>query len=156
MVNERHWAPFCGAIGREELIEDPRFADMPSRIRNRADLKPLLVARFAEETLDHWLAQLDAARLPYAPVNDYTQALADPQVAHRGLVHEVDHLRSGSIKVIGPPWITTRRAPPIMAPPLLGQHTAEVLGTWLEWDAEAIAEFVGSGGSDARDTAGNA
>ena len=155
VVNERHWAPFCEATDLEDLIEDPRFADMPSRIRNRADLKPLLVARFAEETLSHWLSRLDAARLPYAPVNDYTQALADPQVAHRGLVHEVAHPQSGNIKVIGPPWITTRQAPSISAPPLLGQHAAEVLGTWLGWDAEAIAEFVGSGGSEARSTAGN-
>ena len=154
VVNERHWAPFCQAIGREDLIEDPRFADMPSRIRNRAELKPLLVARFAEESLDYWLARLDAARLPYAPVNDYTQALADPQVAHRGLVHEVDHPQSGSVKVIGPPWITTRGSPPITPPPLLGQHTEEVLGTWLGWDADAIAAFAGSSGSEARSAAG--
>ena len=154
VVNERHWAPFCQAIGCEDLIEDPRFADMPSRIRNRAELKPLLVARFAEETLDYWLARLDAARLPYAPVNDYTQALADPQVAHRGLIHEVDHPQSGGIKVVGPPWITTRGSAPITPPPLLGQHTEEVLGTWLGWDADAIAAFAGSSGSEARSVAG--
>lgn len=147
VVNERHWAPFCQAIEREQWVDDPRFADMPSRIRNRAKLKPLLVARFLEETLDEWMSRLDAARIPYAPVNDYTQALADPQVAHRGLVHEVDHPQSGGINVIGPPWITTRRSPPITPPPLLGQHTEEVLGTWLKWDADTIAEFLRSNGS---------
>ena len=154
VVNERRWAPFCEAIDRKDLIEDPRFADMPSRIRNRAELRPLLVARFAQETLDHWLSRLDAARLPYAPVNDYTQALADPQVAHRCLVHEVAHPQSGNIKVIGPPWITTRRTPPMTPPPLLGQHTAEVLETWLGWDAEDVNRFVGSKGSDTRSATG--
>ena len=156
VVNERHWAPFCRAIERESLIEDPRFADMPSRIRNRAELKPLLVARFQEETLDEWVSRLDAARIPYAPVNDYTQALADPQVAHRGLVHEVDHPHSGAINVIGPPWVSTRRSPPITSPPLLGQHTEEVLRTWLEWDADAIAGFLRSDGLRAQNaTAGS-
>lgn len=145
VVNERHWAPFCRAIDREEWIDDSRFADMPSRIGHRADLKGPLVARFAEETLEEWISRLDAARVPYAPVNDYAQALADPQVAHRGLVREVEHPGSGAINVIGPPWISTLASPPMTPPPLLGQHTEEVLRTWLGWSSNSIAEFLGSG-----------
>ena len=153
VVNERHWAPFCRAIDREEWIDDPRFADMPSRIRHRADLKGPLVARFAEETLEEWISRLDAARVPYAPVNDYAQALADPQVAHRGLVREVEHPGSGAINVIGPPWISTLASPPMTPPPLLGQHTEEVLRTWLGWSSNSIAEFLRSGGAPASSVA---
>ncbi|MBH61025.1 MAG: formyl-CoA transferase [Alphaproteobacteria bacterium] len=148
VVNERHWAPFCRAIDREDWIDDPRFVDMAARIRHRADLKEPLVARFAEETLDDWMSRLDAARVPYAPVNDYAQALADPQVAHRGLVREVDHPRSGSINVIAAPWISTGGSPPITPPPLLGQHTEEVLESWLGWDSSAISAFLGSDESE--------
>ncbi len=153
VVNERHWAPFCRAIDREEWIDDPRFADMPSRIRHRADLKGPLVARFAEETLEEWISRLDAARVPYAPVNDYAQALADHQVAHRGLVREVEHPGSGAINVIGPPWISTLASPPMTPPPLLGQHTEEVLRTWLGWSSNSIAEFLRSGEAPASSVA---
>ncbi len=149
VVNERHWPPFCRAVGREEWIDDPRFADMPSRIRRRAELKEPLVARFAEETLDYWISRLDAARVPYAPVNDYVQALADPQVAHRGLVRAVEHPRSGAVNVIGPPWISTLPSPPVTPPPVLGQHTKEVLRTWLGWDSGAVAEFLRPGEASA-------
>jgi formyl-CoA transferase len=144
VVNERHWAPFCCAIDREDWIDDPRFVDMSARIRHRLELKGPLVIRFAEQTLDEWMSRLDAARVPYAPVNDYSQALADPQVHHRGLVRKVSHPRSGSIKVIGAPWISTQGVAPVTPPPLLGQHTADVLESWLGWEANAISAFLGS------------
>lgn len=153
VVNERHWAPFCQAIDCEDWIEDPRFIDMPARIQHRIELKEPLAARLAEETLEEWMSRFDAARIPYAPVNDYVQALADPQVAHRGLIQNVSHPQSGSIKVIGAPWISTKGGAPVTPPPFLGQHTADVLGSWLGWEANAISVFLGSEGLNGQNAA---
>ena len=77
------------------------------------------------------MARLEEYRIPYALVNDYAQALQDPQVAHRGLLREVVHPTSGKIRVVGPPWRMSATQTEVKSPPLLGEHTAEVLQDWL-------------------------
>ena len=141
VANDRHWAPFCRALDREDWIDDPRFATMRLRVRNREELRELVAARFAEGALAAWVPRLESERVPHGPVNSYVQALADTQVVHRGLVRTLDHPVSGPIKVIGPPWQSTRESPATTPPPLLGQHTDEVLGAWLGWGAEEIDRF---------------
>ena len=142
VVNDRHWRPFCRAVGREEWIVDPRFATMIDRAKNRAELRRLADAAFRERSLMEWMIRLDYERVAHAPVYDYVEALDDPQIVHRGMVREVDHPRSGRLKVIGPPWITSQPSVAITPPPLLGQHTAEVLANWLGWSNDAIDEFM--------------
>jgi crotonobetainyl-CoA:carnitine CoA-transferase CaiB-like acyl-CoA transferase len=132
MVHDQdQWRPFCQALGAEEWIDDPQFRTMPLRVQNRRDMNALVARRFAEHGIQHWTARLDEYRLPYAQVNDYAQALEDPQVAHRGLVRELDHPTSGKIRVVGPPWRMSSTQTQIKPPPMLGQHTAEVLQDWL-------------------------
>ncbi|MBI3069222.1 MAG: CoA transferase, partial [Betaproteobacteria bacterium] len=95
----------------------------------------------------------EAERIPYALANDYAQALADPQVAHRGLVREVDHSTSGRIRLVGPPWIMSVTKTEMAPPPTLGQHTAEVLREWLGMGAEQIARVTAGGGQPIDDGA---
>jgi crotonobetainyl-CoA:carnitine CoA-transferase CaiB-like acyl-CoA transferase len=141
VVNERHWPSFCRAIERMEWIEDPRFATKASRLANREVLGELARAAFKERDLGAWISRFAGERIPYAPVNDYVEAVADEQIAHRGMVRELGHPDSGSIKVLGSPWVATFAAPALTSPPRLGQHTEEVLHTWLGWEPEAIRAF---------------
>jgi crotonobetainyl-CoA:carnitine CoA-transferase CaiB-like acyl-CoA transferase len=129
--DQEQWSPFCDALQGEEWRDDPRFRTMPLRVRNRGLMNEIVAARIAGHDSAYWTARLEAYRIPYALVNDYAQALEDPQVAHRKLVHELDHPVSGKIKVVGPPWIMSATQPALKPPPTLGQHTAEVLADWL-------------------------
>ncbi|MBI4193723.1 MAG: CoA transferase [Betaproteobacteria bacterium] len=129
--NQEQWKPFCEAMGKEEWIEHPRFRTMPERVQNREEVNEAIERRFAEHDSRYWMARLEGYGIPYALVNDYAQALEDPQVAHRGLIHELDHPRSGKIRVVGPPWKMSETQAKLQQPPLLGQHNDEVLAEWL-------------------------
>ena len=131
--NDRYWEPFCRALDRPEWFQDHRFTTVALRIRHRAELNALVAARFAERAAAEWVERLSAERVPASVVNDYAGALADPQVLHRGLVRTVEHPRSGPIRVVGPPWVMDRAEAKMEPPPLLGQHTEQVLREWLGW-----------------------
>lgn len=130
-MNDRAWAPICRALGCEYLIDDPRFSEMRRRVANREALNAIIQDIFITRTADTWRQRLEAERLPYAMVNDYAQALGDAQVAHRGLIRELDHPESGAIRVVGPPWTMTGPQAGSTPPPLLGQHGEAVLQEWL-------------------------
>jgi formyl-CoA transferase len=129
--NEEQWRPFCEALGKSEWIEHPRFRTMPLRVQHREELNDLIARRFAERASEHWKVRLEESRISYGFVNDYARALQDPQVAHRGLIRELDHPRSGKIRVVGPPWRMSATDSNMTPPPTLGQHTDEVLKHWL-------------------------
>lgn len=129
--NDNHWRGFCVALDRLEWFEDPRLSTMAGRVAHRAELNAIVSARFAERSTSEWVKVLEANRIPFAIVNDYNEALKDPQVAHRGLIREIVHPVSGSIRVVGAPWILSDVDVVPSSPPLLGQHTAEVLEEWL-------------------------
>jgi crotonobetainyl-CoA:carnitine CoA-transferase CaiB-like acyl-CoA transferase len=137
--HDRGWPPICRALGCEDLIDDARFADMPRRVANRAALNAIIQDLFSTRTADEWRSRLEAERVPHAMVNDYAQALDDAQVAHRGLIRELDHPVSGAIRVVGPPWTMTGPQSDPTPPPLLGQHGADVLRDWL--NREPPGEF---------------
>ena len=139
MVHDQgQWKPFCVALDAVEWIDDPRFSSMPLRAQNRREVDELVAQRFAQHGYGHWAARLDEYRIPYARVNDYAQALQDPQVAHRGLLREVDHPKSGKITLVGPPWRMSVTQTEIRPPPVLGEHTAEVLHDWLGINAKEM------------------
>ena len=130
--SDRQWPAFCRALGREEWVDDPRFATMGQRLRNRDELRGTVAERLLDEPAEEWTRRLLAEKVPAGPVLDYLQAVADPQVRHRGLIVEVDHPRSGPIKLIGLPWHDTAATPPpLTPPPLLGEHTQAVIDAWL-------------------------
>ena len=132
MVHDQgKWKPFCEALDRVEWIDDPRFSTMALRVMNRSDIDAAVARRIEQHDAAYWRGRFEQHGIPYALVNDYAQALADPQVAHRGLVHEIDHPVSGPIRVVGPPWAMSSTVSRLTAPPLLGEHTAAVLNDWL-------------------------
>ncbi|MGZ5145265.1 MAG: CaiB/BaiF CoA transferase family protein [Burkholderiales bacterium] len=132
MVHDQdQWKPFCEALGVREWIDDPQLSTMPLRVQHRQKMNEMVARRFARHDAKYWATRFEEFRIPYALVNDYAQALEDPQVAHRGLVREVEHPTSGKIRVVGPPWRMSSTQTEIKPPPVLGEHTAEVLQEWL-------------------------
>ncbi len=140
-MSDRFWPPICRALGRPDLAEDPRYEKMADRVAARETIDVVLGEIFATKTIEEWVPALEAERVPYSRVNDYAEALSDPQIVHRGLVRELNHPTSGPIKVVGPPWVASTEEAPSTAPPLLGEHNAEVLREWLGWDDAKISAF---------------
>ncbi len=136
MVHDQaQWKPFCEALERVEWIDHPQFRTMALRVQNRKAIDAEVARRIGEHDAVYWRRRFEHFSVPHALVNNYAQALEDPQVAHRGLVRELEHAVSGTIRVVGPPWAMSATKSWLAAPPQLGEHTAEVLKDWLgiEW-----------------------
>jgi crotonobetainyl-CoA:carnitine CoA-transferase CaiB-like acyl-CoA transferase len=126
--NDGQFVKLCEALGRPEWATDPRFAKNPDRVRNNAELTPLLTARFGEMPRVELTAALDAAGVPCAPINDIPQVFDDPQVRHREMLRHLPHPLAGTVpQVVSPMRFTTNPLRFDRAPPLLGQHTDEIL-----------------------------
>jgi crotonobetainyl-CoA:carnitine CoA-transferase CaiB-like acyl-CoA transferase len=135
--SERQWPRFCEAVERPALAADPRFADNAARLAHRAELRELLVAVFAAGSSAHWLSRLEAADVPCGPINDLAAVFRDPQVLARRMVETVEHPTIGPVRLTGVPFKLSQTPASVRsAPPLLGQHTDEVL-RWLGYDEAA-------------------
>ncbi|NNG02585.1 MAG: CoA transferase [Inquilinus sp.] len=145
--NDGQFARFCAVAGRPELAADPRFASNPARVRNRAELVPIVAALIAARRRDEWLRSLEAATVPCGPINTIDQVFADPQVVAREMKIAMSHpLAPDPVDLIGSPIKLSEtpvgyRRPP----PTLGQHTDEVLGDWLAMPEEEVAVLRGAG-----------
>ena len=130
--NDRLFAHVCAAVGLPALAEDPRFASQLLRAEHQAALAAILEPRFARRTAAEWLEVMDSHGVPCAPINDYSQILDDPQVAHLGLVHPLTLPNGVRTRTTGFPVAMSGHAFEIhRPPPALGAHTAEVLDEWL-------------------------
>jgi crotonobetainyl-CoA:carnitine CoA-transferase CaiB-like acyl-CoA transferase len=132
--NDNHWQAFCLAIGRPDLYADEDLKTMPGRVRHRQELDRIVAGEFLSRDAEEWADRLERHRIPYSFVNTYLDALDDAQVTHRQLIKEVVHPKSGKIRVVGPPWQMSDDADRSFSPPLLGEHTAQVLEEWLNRD----------------------
>jgi crotonobetainyl-CoA:carnitine CoA-transferase CaiB-like acyl-CoA transferase len=132
--NDNHWEAFCRAIDRLDLYRDERYRTMKQRVAHRQDIDTIVAQEFTRRDAAEWEKRLDSNRVPYAYVNTYLEAIADSQVVHRGLIKEVMHSTSGPIRVVGPPWQMNLDEDQIAPPPILGQHTADILRDWLGWE----------------------
>jgi crotonobetainyl-CoA:carnitine CoA-transferase CaiB-like acyl-CoA transferase len=127
-ANQANWERIVKVIGRPGLAADPRFLTNGDRMRNLAALTPLVGERFKTRKSAEWIADLEAAGVPVGPVNRIGDMLADPQVAAREMVVEVDHPRAGRMKTLGLPIKFSATPGSIgRAAPVLGQHTREIL-----------------------------
>ena len=127
-ANQSQWTALCAAIGRGEMRDDPRFATNSNRMIHLRELTDALNDVFSGRDATDWLEILRAAGIPCAPINTVPEAFATPQAAAREMVLEVDHPVAGPIKLAGFPYkLSATPAAIRRPPPLLGQHTAEVL-----------------------------
>jgi crotonobetainyl-CoA:carnitine CoA-transferase CaiB-like acyl-CoA transferase len=126
--NDGQFARLCEVIGDAGLARAPRFATNAARVRANADLTALLSAAFASWKRDALVAALDAAGVPAAPINTIPQVFADPQLQHRGMLRHLSHPLAGSVpQIVSPIRLADAPLRFDRAPPLLGQHTQEVL-----------------------------
>jgi crotonobetainyl-CoA:carnitine CoA-transferase CaiB-like acyl-CoA transferase len=131
--NDSQYAKFCDVAGRPDLAADPRFARNQDRVRNRAVLVPMLEPIMMQRTKSQWLAMLEAAKVPCGPINNIDEVFADPQVNERGMVTQWQHPLQPALRLVSSPLKLS--ATPVRAlrpPPLLGQHTEEVLRELLD------------------------
>ncbi|HZO76721.1 MAG TPA: CoA transferase [Solirubrobacteraceae bacterium] len=128
-ANDRLYRRLCDAIGLPELAQDERFVKNVDRVINRDQLTGLLARRFRERTTDEWVEALDAAGVPVGKVRGVLEALAAAEAAGRSATAAVPHPAVGEIRLVSSP-IRLTEAPlrPPQAPPLLGEHTAEIAG----------------------------
>lgn len=126
--NDQQWARFCPIIGKDEWISDPRFATNPQRVRNRDALRPLLDEVMVTRTTQEWLELLREANIPSGPVNTVDEALSLAHARAREMVITMAHPTAGEVPLVGSP-LKLSRTPVSMRrhPPLLGEHTEEIL-----------------------------
>lgn len=141
--NDRQFATLCREVlGRPDLAADERFAGNPGRIVNREALLVELSAAFRTRPRDHWITAMRQHTLPVGPIRGIDEALSAPEALERGMVVTVDHPTAGELKLAGSPLKLS--GTPVVdpsPPPLLGQHTAELLMSDLGWDAARAAAY---------------
>lgn len=139
---EAQYRTFCDVLGHPELATDPRFDTNAHRLDHRAEFAAVVGALTARRDSSDLLAALKKAGIPSGPINTYPEVFTDPQVVHRGLAMEMTHASAGSVRLFGSPMRFPGVEPPTpLAPPLLGQHTDEILREVLELDDARIGEL---------------
>ncbi len=140
--NDLQYRRFCELTGRMDLWEDERFQTNPGRVEHRDELIPRLRELFRTRTTAEWLALLREAKISAAPINNVAQVLNDPHVLARGMVQTVRHPTAGELKLVGPvPKLSATPAVIRRPPPLLGEHTVEVLTELLGYDEETVSRL---------------
>jgi crotonobetainyl-CoA:carnitine CoA-transferase CaiB-like acyl-CoA transferase len=130
--NDRQFATFVGLVGRPELATDPRFATNTARVAHRAELVPIVTGLLAARGTRDWISFLTPAAVPCGPINDIAAVFAEPQVRHRQMRFDLPHPLGGQVPQVRNPVRYSRTELEYhRPPPLLGQHTAEVLGAEL-------------------------
>jgi len=142
--NDRQFRSCVRCLGIEELADDPRFSHNEGRVEHRQELLGPLIGAFGAASTDHWLSALAAASVPAGPINDIKDVLSDEFAAERQLVRMMDHPMGGDMPTVANPVRFSNTSVAYRsAPPLLGQHTSEVLAEWLgysEADIEKLAD----------------
>ena len=144
--NDNLYRKFCEAAGCPELAGDARFATNGKRVENRVALTRLLQEIFARRPTREWLELLEAAGVPNGPINDVAQVFEEPQVRARGVRVELEHPVAGKLPTVASPMRFS--GTPVehkLAPPLLGEHTEEILREGLGRSAAQIAALRAEG-----------
>uniref|UniRef100_A0A4W4EIP2 Succinyl-CoA:glutarate CoA-transferase n=1 Tax=Electrophorus electricus TaxID=8005 RepID=A0A4W4EIP2_ELEEL len=144
--NDLQFFKVCNVLSLNELAEDPKYKTNTLRVQHRQALLELLSERFSEEPTAEWLRRFEGTGVPCGPINTVQQVFSNPQVAHNGLIMEMDHPTSGRIAVPGPAvrfssFECDRPTPP----PVIGQHTIEVLRDTLGYSDDVINQLLPSG-----------
>ena len=144
--NDGQFRKFAEVAGQPQWADDPRFATNKLRVANRAELIPLIRQATVFKTTAEWVSQLEQAGVPCGPINDLAQMFADPQVKARGLAIDIPHSLGGSVpQVASPIRLSETPVEYRNAPPLLGEHTEQVLGGVLGLGADDILRLREAG-----------
>jgi crotonobetainyl-CoA:carnitine CoA-transferase CaiB-like acyl-CoA transferase len=144
--NDAQFRRFCAVAGCAHLADDARYASNRARVANRAALIAQLTPLLRTRTTREWVAALEAAGVPCGPINRLDEVFDDPQVKHRGMRIELPHPLAGSLPLVANPIRLS--ASPVThgaAPPLLGQHTEEILQAWLGLSSAELARLREAG-----------
>jgi crotonobetainyl-CoA:carnitine CoA-transferase CaiB-like acyl-CoA transferase len=140
------WGRVCRSIGRSELTDDPRYDTLEKRRDARAEVNAIVSAFTSRHTVDELVAIFTAFEVPHAPILGVTEALSQPQAVARGMVVQAQHETLGAIPIVNRSIRFTDAPQPVPeAPPVLGQHTDDVLAEVLDLSPERIAELRAAG-----------
>ena len=144
--NDRLFGLICDGLGKPQWKTDPKYAVNPSRVANREELDSLIEAITQMKTTQEWLEVFEGSGLPYSAVNDVQGTLNHKHVLARGMVKEMNHEWLGPIKMVNTPVKYSESKPSIRSvPPVLGQHTEEILKEVLGLDEAAIERLKEEG-----------
>jgi crotonobetainyl-CoA:carnitine CoA-transferase CaiB-like acyl-CoA transferase len=146
VANNSLWARFCEALERPDLARDPRFETEAQRVANREALVPLLDAALRARPAAEWIGRLERAGVPAGRINTVAEVCESPHLAARGMVLTLEHPKAGPVKVMGVP-VRLHGTPgrPAGPPPLLGQHTEEILLRLLRMPPAKLAALRAAG-----------
>ena len=140
--NDGQFAKFCSVAGRADLAADPRYIKNQDRVRHRAELVPQLEAIMLTRGKADWLAALEAAKVPCGAINSLGEVFADPQIDARHMVTTWAHPFKDDLKLVASPMkLSVTPVRNDLPPPLLGQHTAEVLQGVLNYPADKLSDL---------------
>ena len=126
--NDQLWQKFCKALGLENIMNEQRFATNAMRVKNREEIIEIIGEVIRTKKADEWLKILTEAGVPCGPIYNMDKIFSDPQVLHREMVKELEHPTAGKVKVTGiPSKLSNTPGEILTAPPVLGQHTKEIL-----------------------------
>lgn len=142
---QKFWEGLCKAVGRPEMIDDPRFNTRPNRRKNYLELNKTFAEFFKEKPRAYWLDQLEANDVPHTPVYNLAEVFQDPQIRHMGLEIQIERKDKPVIRTVRFPIdYSDTEVPHPAAPPELGEHNAELLKS-LGYDDAKIAELKDKG-----------
>jgi crotonobetainyl-CoA:carnitine CoA-transferase CaiB-like acyl-CoA transferase len=143
--NDKQFESFCRVIDRQELTIDERFSTNSARVQNREILIPLLTPIFMEKTVGDWLS-LIGDQFPCGPINNFEQVFSMPHVKEREMLVEMQHPTIGALPLVGSPL--KMGSTPVsyrLPPPLIGEHTEEILTKVLGLSSEKVTQLRESG-----------
>jgi len=140
--NQRLWRRFCKVLEREDLVDDPRFCDIEQRSKNRKELIDIIAKRVAQKDGSQWLRKLEEEGVPCGPINSMDKVFSHPQITARDMLVDVEHPTAGRIKLVGIPVKYSKTPGSVrLPPPLLGEHTEEILMNTLGYSMDEVGEL---------------
>jgi len=141
--NDQLWEKFCKAVGLEKVMDDAKFATNAKRVENRGEIVKIISELIATRNGEEWLKIITDAGVPCGPIYTIDKIFADPQVLYRQMLKELDHPKAGKVRVTGiPVKLSDTPGEVETAPPVLGQHTQEILNElgYSDQDVEKLRQ----------------